>query len=218
MLPSVKSLAGESNYFISPPDDRRSRVSASPGLKNMPSLINNNNTLPPMLGHGLGPTSIPYTSHGPPHQNGIGSNVNGSLHHSAFPPASASQPLPTSAAALALLNNSFHSQLNHDPDTKSPTFALDAEIASLESQIANLRKYEQDFIALGLDESRNSLRKELEGLEERMRAKRREKGKVLIDRLKREGFGGLAEVVGREVGVGVQNGELTNIAGVPSVG
>ena len=200
ILPSVKSLAGETPYFISPPEDRSSRVSPSPGVTSMPPPLNNN-ILPPMLGHN-GPTSVPYATHPPPHQNGVAAHMNGSLPHSSFPPTT--QPPPTSAA-LALLNSTFHSHISHDPDTKSPTLALDAEIASLEGQIANLKKYEQDFIALGLDESRETLRRELEGIEERARAKRREKGRLLMERLRREGFGGLAEVVGREVGV---NGEL----------
>ena len=43
-------------------------------------------------------------------------------------------------------------------------------------------------------------------LEERVRGKRREKGVVLMERLKREGLGELARVVGREVGVDDRGG------------
>jgi hypothetical protein len=188
MLPSVKSLAGDSSYFISPPDDRSSRLSISPGMKSMPPPMSG--PLPPMLA----PTSIPYTSQA----NGHGIHMNGSMQ--AYSPT----VQPPSSAALALLSSNYSSHLpqHQDPDIKSPTLALDAEISSLEQQIANLRKYEQDFINLGLSDSRESLRQELEMLEERVRVRRREKGRILMERLRREGFSGLAEVVGREVGVG----------------
>lgn len=43
-------------------------------------------------------------------------------------------------------------------------------------------------------------------LEERVRGKRREKGVVLMERLKREGLGELARVVGREVGLDAGGG------------
>ena len=47
------------------------------------------------------------------------------------------------------------------------------------------------------------LRRQVEELEERIRSKRREKGRVLCDKLREEGWGELAGVVGREVGLGV---------------
>ncbi|RMZ87507.1 hypothetical protein DV736_g5266, partial [Chaetothyriales sp. CBS 134916] len=108
-----------------------------------------------------------------------------------FPPATAHQIWNPSTLTTKMINR----------DIQSPAFALDTEISSLESQIANLKKYDHEFIALGLDESRATLQKELGVLEERARVKRKEKGRVLMERLKREGFGSLAEVVAREVEV-----------------
>jgi len=86
---------------------------------------------------------------------------------------------------------------------KAPTAALDASIAELETQMRNLKKYEEEFIALNLADSRKMLATQLADLEAQIKAKRREKSLLLIERLKREGFGGLAAVVGKEVGLGI---------------
>jgi hypothetical protein len=80
---------------------------------------------------------------------------------------------------------------------------LDASIAELEAQLGKLKKYEEEFIALNLDDSRKMLASEVAELESRIKAKKREKGLMLIERLKKEGFGGLAASVGKEVGLGM---------------
>jgi hypothetical protein len=133
------------------------------------------NTLPPIVGMGV-------------NQPVYASAMNGS--------GSMMRPNPSpKISTLALLNESIHA------DTKSPTAILDASIKDLEAQIDNLRKYEQEFIDLGLEDSRKMLGAQVQELEDKIRQKRREKGVILIEKLKREGYGGLAAQVGKEVGV-----------------
>ncbi len=210
ILPGVKSIAeGSASNFhlISPPDDSaysRVSTSTSPGIGTLPSAIglspNASNTLPPMLGHGRGHghgrthTPLPHqTSPFPSLSNGTAS-TNSSMPAPSVPPPSAS------SSALALLNESMHQ------DTKSPTTLLDASIADLEAEIRKLKGYEEEIISLGLDDSRKMLGMKVSELEERVRGKKREKAVVLMERLKREGLGELASVVGREVGVDAGGG------------
>lgn len=94
--------------------------------------------------------------------------------------------------------------------TKLPTAALDASIVELETQLRNLKKYEEDFIALNLEDSRKMLATHVAELESQIKAKRREKSLILIERLKREGFGGLAESVVKEVGLGIDTAGTGN--------
>ncbi|KIV94384.1 hypothetical protein PV10_02156 [Exophiala mesophila] len=187
MLPSLKSFTENSEFMVSPTEERHSRVSSSPGLASMAStavgpgrlmskgLSGQDNTLPPILGH--------TTSNGvyvPQHVS------NGTVHsHSHVP----------------MLSPPKTSMLNHD--AKMPTAELDASIIELETQLHNLKKYEEEFIALDLEDSRRTLAAQLIELEMQIKAKKREKSLVLIERLKREGFGSLAAVVGKEVGLGV---------------
>ena len=89
-------------------------------------------------------------------------------------------------------------------DMKAPTAALDASIADLETQLSKLKKYEEEFIALDLEDSRKMLANQVTEIESQIKAKKREKSLVLIERLKKEGFGGLAAVVGKEVGLGIE--------------
>jgi hypothetical protein len=88
-------------------------------------------------------------------------------------------------------------------DEKARTGVLDSDIVKLERQILNLQKYEEDFVALGLEDSRKMLAAQLADLESQLKTKKREKSLLLIDRLKREGFSGLAAVVGKEVGLSI---------------
>ena len=94
-------------------------------------------------------------------------------------------------------------QTTPSTDIKAPTAALDASIVELETQMRNLKKYEEEFIALNLDDSRKMLAIQLAELDAQIKAKKREKSLLLIERLKREGFGGLAAVVVKEVGLGI---------------
>ncbi|KIW17520.1 hypothetical protein PV08_04714 [Exophiala spinifera] len=186
LLPSLNTFTDGHDFMVSPPDERYARVSTSPAIASLASTaVNNgrvpsnfqhvqNNTLPPMLGH---------TTHNgtfvPRHSS---SSIMGTL----------GTGLPTSPTKATLPN-----------DIKAPTAALDASIVELETQLRSLKKYEEEFVALNLEDSRRMLATEVAELEERLKTKRREKSIVLIERLKKEGFGGLAAAVGKEVGLGI---------------
>ncbi|EXJ81298.1 hypothetical protein A1O3_07588 [Capronia epimyces CBS 606.96] len=186
LLPSLKRFTEGPDLIVSPVDERHSRVSRSPGRATLAPTVasqgrfstnahySENNTLPPMLGH-----TVP---------NGI-----------FLPQPSSSGSLSTpGSASLA------SSSKSGDPsDTKAPAAALDASITELEARVRSLKKYEEEFIALDLDDSRKMLASQVAELESQIKAKKREKSLLLIERLKREGFGGLAAVVGKEVGLGI---------------
>ncbi|KIX07034.1 uncharacterized protein Z518_05011 [Rhinocladiella mackenziei CBS 650.93] len=180
LLPSMKTFPDGPDFMVSPTDERHSRVSRSPALATLPSStmgkgrIPSNHTLPPMLGHSS-PNGMFLQRHS---SNGILTT-----------PGSAPSESPTKTAA--------------SNDIKAPTTALDASIAELQTQVRNLKKYEEEFIALNLEDSRKMLASQVADLESQINAKKREKSLLLIERLKLEGFGGLAAVVGKEVGLGI---------------
>lgn len=173
LLPGVKSIA-DGSMMISPPDDRSARVSMSPGLGSLASTM------------GITPdranTLPPIMSRG---MSQAGYNMNGNT----LP-----MPSPKAPIALSLLAESH-------VDTKSPTALLDASIRDLEQQLDNLKSYDREFIDLGLEDSRKMLAAQMSELGEKIRAKKREKGVFLMEKLRREGYGGLAAVVGKEVGI-----------------
>jgi hypothetical protein len=204
-LPGVKSIEG-SKYMISPPDDRStSRISMSPGLGMTPAstLSMNPNTLPPILAS--------------PHQSFYHSTSNshlGQLTSPTHPTSTPSiSPSTTATNSLPLLpsmnpNSNGVPGLHQSSHTASASnlSPLDQSILSLESEITKLRQYEDEFIALGLDDSRKLLQRKVAELEGRMIERRRERGLLLVERLRREGLNELAGSVGREVGVGVEGG------------
>jgi len=191
LLPSMKTFPDGSDFMGSPTDDRRSRVSSSPaitalasagiGQGRLPTHVQHrpNNTLPSMFGHG--PLSFPPQP-----------SLNGFDHGRMSAPSC----IPSLEAACTPGDTGQN-------DTKIPTAALDASIAELEAQWRKLKKYEEDFIALNLEDSRKMLATELADLDSKIKAKKREKSLLLIERLKKEGFGDLAAVVGKEVGLGI---------------
>jgi hypothetical protein len=190
-LPGVKSIA--EGMMISPIDDRSSsRVSMSPGLASLASTMGitpeRANTLPPIMARN-------------PSTQGQGYAPNGSLPAPSPKSLHAHHAAKSSPSALALLNESLNSA-----DTKSPTAILDANIRELEQQVESLRKFEAEFIELGLEDSRRMLAGQLAELEAQIRTKKREKGVLLVERLRKEGYTGLAAVVGIEVGVGTPDG------------
>ena len=184
LLPSMKTITGGSGFLVSPTEDRGLRVSSPSGVA---SLANQAlNTLPPMLNH-----NQPFH---PQHNHSLNSTLpltstptNGNAHASPI----CTSPREAKAAIAANIPN--------DP------------IAKLELQIAALKRYEDEFKALDLEDSRKMLSQQLAELEGQLKVKKREKGMALMERLKKEGFGGLAEVVGKEVGVGlgIVDGERT---------
>lgn len=196
LLPSMKTFPDGPDFMVSPSEERHSRVSTSPGIASLAStgivggLMRSaaqhgqgNNTLPPMLGHTT--------------QNGIFIPQHSSSGGILSTPSTAPATSPTKVSAATAT-------------TKLPTAALDASIVELETQLRNLKKYEEDFIALNLEDSRKMLATHVAELESQIKAKRREKSLILIERLKREGFGGLAESVVKEVGLGIDTAGTGN--------
>ncbi|OAL27242.1 hypothetical protein AYO20_09840 [Fonsecaea nubica] len=187
LLPSMKTFPD----MVSPTDERHSRVSSSPGIASLASaaigssrITSNmqNNTLPPMLGH-------------PPATNGMYLPQHTSNGSFGTPSSSAPTASPTKTVTCS-------------DETEAQTAALDASIAELEAQLVKLKKYEREFIALDLDDSRKMLANQMAEIEGQIKRKKWEKGLLLIERLKKEGFGGLAAVVRKEVEVGSMLGGL----------
>lgn len=91
------------------------------------------------------------------------------------------------------------------PQTESPPASsihiVDETIKKLESQIATLKHYDSEFMAMKLEDSRRLLRTQIADLEAQLEVRRRERGLGLIERLRKEGFAALAEAVQTEVGI-----------------
>lgn len=91
------------------------------------------------------------------------------------------------------------------PITESPptsSIVLDESINKLEARLQTLKSYDEEFAVMKLEDSRRLLRKEMKEIEAQLEARRKERGMGLVERLRREGFGELAEAVGYEVGLG----------------
>lgn len=181
LLPSLKTLADGAEFMISPTDDRRSRVSSSPSIATLSSVGLGKGRIPPTTHHASDNILPPMLGH---------TTANG-----VFVPQAAANGI---SAAM-----SSPSKLGILPECKAPTAELDASIAELETRLRSLKKYDDDFISLNLEDSRKLLAEQLAEVENEIRLKKKEKGRLLIERLKREGFGGLAASVGKEVGLGL---------------
>jgi hypothetical protein len=171
--------------MTSPTDERHSRLSSSPGIASLASTTRSriasnisqtqHNTLPPMLGHAHSGNNLYLPQRG----------------------------LIDTFSTVSSAPTSSPTKLTPGVDIKVPTATLEASIADLETQLIKLKKYEEEFIALNLDDSRRMLTTQVAELEGQIKARKREKSLMLIERLKKEGFGPLAAVVGKEVGLGV---------------
>lgn len=181
LLPSLKTLAEGADFMISPTDERRSRVSSSPSIATLSSVGLNKGRINPTTHHGSENILPPMLGH---------TTANGM-----FVPQTTSNGMP---AAL-----SSPSKLGIFQEYSAPTAELDAAIAELEARLMSLKKYEAEFISLNLADTRRLLAEELADVENQIRRKKKEKGRLLMERLKREGFGGLAASVGKEVGLGL---------------
>ena len=96
-------------------------------------------------------------------------------------------------------------QNGHGAALYSPTRPLHAQsgidnsITELESRIASLRTYEEDFVKLDLDDSRRLLADQIASLEADLRRLKKEKSLQLAEKLRQDGFSGLADGVRREI-------------------
>jgi len=183
LLPSLKTLADGAEFMISPTDERRSRVNSSPSIATLSSA-------------GLGKGRIPPTTHHV-QDNVLPPMLGHTTANGVFVPQAAANANGISATM------SSPSKWGIPPESNAPAIELDGSIAELEAQLRSLKKYDADFISLNLEDSRKLLAEQLALLESEIRLKKKEKGRLLIERLKREGFGGLAASVGKEVGLGL---------------
>lgn len=92
-------------------------------------------------------------------------------------------PQPTSNGMATALSSP--SKLGIFQEYSAPTTELDAAIAELEARLMSLKKYEDEFISLNLAETRRLLAEELADVENQIRRKKKEKGRLLMERLKR---------------------------------
>ncbi len=82
--------------------------------------------------------------------------------------------------------------------SSADTAAVDAVILQSETRIAKLRRYGDELLQLGLEDSHKMLQEELSALEADLRAMKKRKSAVLIENLRME-FPGLADVARKEV-------------------
>jgi len=179
LLPSMKTFPDERSYSSSPVDDRLGATSDSPlGMATLATAA---------VCHGR----IPGTNH---------------QIHSTLGPVLAKHILPrqpperdgTATLSVSTTTTAIPTP-PHNESNGSMTEQIDMAIKRLEEQIATLKKYEQEFLSLNLEDSHKMLSAQLRGLESELRGKKREKSIVLIEMLEREGFGGLADGVRREM-------------------
>jgi hypothetical protein len=78
------------------------------------------------------------------------------------------------------------------------TLAVDAAIAQKENRIAKLRRYGEELLQLGMEDSHKMLSEELLALEADLKAAKKQKSAALIENLRME-FPGLADVARKEV-------------------
>lgn len=200
LLPSVKSIAEGKPFAISPPDDRTGRAgtglstnfASSPLIQNNITLPGPINTLPPMLSRSsYANTTQPDSATPSSGHSRAGSSFINTVTTSTQPDTS----------------TSVGTTLDRSPSKPAVTMALasttviDTTIADIESKIQALKKYDEEFAALKLEDSRKVLHTQIGNLQRELATKKRERGMSLMERLQREGLGFLAEVVGNEVGI-----------------
>jgi hypothetical protein len=83
-------------------------------------------------------------------------------------------------------------------DIPKDTSVVDAAIVQKENRIAKLRRYGDELIQLGLEDSYKVLSQELLALEADLKAVKKQKSAVLIENLRME-FPSLADVARKEV-------------------
>lgn len=86
----------------------------------------------------------------------------------------------------------------HTASSPEKAAAIDESISQLEDQIGRLRRYGDELLELSLHDSHRMLSDQLSTLETSLKAKRREKSTMLINKLARD-FPSLADATRREV-------------------
>lgn len=200
LLPSVKSFVDTKPFVTNSPEDRTVRLptsntpnfGSSPLVQNNISLSGSINTLPPMLSR----TGYANTT-----QTGSATTSSGhSRSGSSFIHTVTTSTQPDTSPSISM-----------GPDksptkpvatlTSASTMVIDSSIAEIESKIQTLRKYDEEFATLKLEDSRKLLHTQMEALQRELAIKKRERGMSLMERLQREGLSFLAEAVGNEVGI-----------------
>ncbi|KAK5948195.1 hypothetical protein OHC33_010743 [Knufia fluminis] len=218
ILPSVKTVT-DIDAMSTTADDRHNHITPS-----TPSFGMNGsaNTLAPLMSAGIygspyeqkPPYNHDHASSGRPSRQPPSSfldtvtNTNKSpasrmsLPHTSYPVNHVSQPTQNGHGPphATRIDPAALTPLTESPPASNNL--LDENIKKLESQIQTLRGYDEEFLAMKLEDSRRMLRKQIAELEGQLEARRKERGMGLIERLRREGFVGLAEAVGLEVGLG----------------
>jgi hypothetical protein len=131
--------------------------------------------------------------------------------HGRTPAISKTSSVPSSLPPLAAFdthspynastqNGKQSRDLDQSPSMDIPKDAsvVDAAIAQKENRIAKLRRYGDELIQLGLEDSYKVLSQELLGLEADLRAIKKQKSAALIENLRME-FPSLADVARKEV-------------------
>lgn len=224
LLPGVKSVTDIDDMVSTISDDRNHRYTPSTPIF---STNGTSNTLAPFLSTSL--YGSPYMDHRVPPihdqtptsatrttRTNINSFINTVTNTTSVPPQS---PAPYNHNHNHHLHeptlHRFRSDPTQDPTqittpttesspTATSSLVLEENIRKIEEQIQALQKYDEEFAALKLEDSRRMLRGQIQELEAQLAARRRERGLGLVERLRNEGFSSLAEQVGIEVGMAGQ--------------
>lgn len=224
ILPGVKSVTDVDDMGSTISDDRNHRYTPSTPIF---STNGTSNTLAPFLSTSL--YGSPYMDHRVPPihdhsaptsatrttRTNINSFINTVTNTTSAPPRS-----PASHNHNHHVHDTTHHRFRSGPiqdpiqittpTTESSPIAtssllLEENIRKIEQQIQALQKYDEEFAALKLEESRRMLRGQISELEGQLAARRRERGLGLVERLRNEGFSSLAEQVGIEVDMAGQD-------------
>ena len=172
ILPSIKSLPDQQLFTPSSADEHLLVGNSPAGMAALASAAVTQGRLISSPGHAH--TLAPMLSHTP-----LLPRHNGTILHNGH---------STTAGPLYSPPKSQTAQSN-----------IDKSISQLDSRIASLRTYEEEFIELDLDDSRKLLQDKITELEADLRLLKKQKSLQLAERLVREGFGGLADGVRKEI-------------------
>lgn len=156
----------------------------------------------PLVDHKPPPPNLSHVQSSVPHRQSSSSYINTVTNTNQSPPRSSVPHTQYIHYPVQTHQRSDAAQIT--PITESPpnsSVVLDESINKLESRLLTLKSYDEEFAIMKLEDSRRLLRKEMKEVEAQLEARRKERGVGLVERLRREGFGELAEAVGFEVGL-----------------